>query len=144
MKKCGLNVTKIVTDVTTAPASQLLKKRQTGKVLYNKIDSILTYKCDNHFPLTLNQRLQQTLKKKQQWVFCWRVGICNSEKRVKKEDSDKTLTIWQYFTKQKKPASPSKHNRHNKRDRRTKRANKKLFLPTHLCNISYCYCKPLR
>ena len=67
------------------------------------------------------------LKKKRQWVLCWRVGICNSEKRAKKEAANKTLPIWQYFTKQKKPNSPSKHNRHNKRDRRTKRANKKLF-----------------
>ena len=97
------------------------------KFLYTKIDSVLTYKRDKYFPLTLVQMLQQTLKKKQQWVLRWKVGICNSEKRAKKEASNKTLPIWQYFTKEKKPDSPSKHNWHNKRDRRTKRANKKLF-----------------
>ena len=25
--------------------------------LYNKIDSVLTYKCDKYFPITLDQRL---------------------------------------------------------------------------------------
>ena len=128
MKKCGLNVTKIVMDVTTAPVPQLLiTTDKQVKFLYNKIDSVLTYKHDKYFPLTLDQMLQQTLKKKQQWVLCWRMGICNSKKRAKKEVANKTLPIWKYFTKEKKPDSPPKHNRHNKRDRRTKRANKKLF-----------------
>ena len=71
--------------------------------------------------------LQQRLKKKQQWVMRWKVGICNSKKRAKKEAANKTLPIWHYFTKHKKPDSPTKHNRHNKRDRRTKLANKKAL-----------------
>ena len=67
------------------------------------------------------------LKKKQQWVLCWRVGICNSEKRAKKEAANKKLHIWQYFTKEKKPDSPPKHNRHNKSDRAVRHAAKKLY-----------------
>ena len=85
--------------------------------LYNKIDSILPYKREKYFPITLKQMAQQSLKKKQQWVLRWRVGICNSEKRAKKEAANKTLPIWQYFTKHKKLDSQPKHNRHNKRDR---------------------------
>merc|ERR1711949_94424 len=95
--------------------------------LYTNIDSVLTYERDKYLPLPIHKMLQQTLKKKQQWVLCWKVGICNSEKRAKKEAVNKTLPIWHYFTTEKKPDSPPKHNRHNKRDRRTKRANKKLF-----------------
>ena len=71
--------------------------------------------------------LQQSFKKKQQWVIRWKVGICNSEKRAKKEAARKTLPIWHYFTKHKKPDPSKKQNHHDKRDRRTKRANKKLF-----------------
>ena len=66
------------------------------------------------------------LKKKQQLVLCWRVGICNSEKRAKKEAANKTLPIWQYFTKNKKADSPTKQNRHNKRDQAVRRAAKRL------------------
>ena len=69
------------------------------------------------FPIENNNRL----------FHCWRVEICNSEKRAKKEAANKTLSIWQYFTKHKKPDSPPKHNRHNKRDRAVQRTAKKLY-----------------
>ena len=36
--------------------------------LYNKIDSVLTYKRDKYFPITLDQRLQQLLKKKSGYI----------------------------------------------------------------------------
>ena len=113
------------TNHTSATAVEKIDKQV--KFLYTKIDSVLTYERDKYFPLPLHKMLQQSFKKKQQWVIRWKVGICNSEKRAKKEAARKTLPIWHYFTKHKKPDSPSKHNRHNKRDRRTKRANKKLF-----------------
>ena len=71
--------------------------------------------------------LQRTFKQKQQWVLRWKVGICNSEKRAKKEAANKTLPIWSYFTKHKKPDSPVKHNRHDKRDRAVRQKRKKLF-----------------
>ena len=71
--------------------------------------------------------LQQTFKKKQQWVLRWKVGICNSEKQAKKEAANKTLPIWHYFTKHKKPNSPKKHNHHKKRDKEIRQKNKKLF-----------------
>ena len=55
------------------------------------------------------------------------MGIRNSEKRAKKEAANKMLSIWQYFTKHKKPDSPTKQNRHNKRDRAVRRAAKRLY-----------------
>ena len=58
---------------TSATAVEKIDKQV--KFFYNIIDSILTYERDKYFPITLDQRLQQTLKKKQQWVLCWRVGI---------------------------------------------------------------------
>ena len=48
--------------------------------LYNKIDSVFTYKQEKFFSISLDQMQQHSLKKKQQWVLRWRVGICNSEK----------------------------------------------------------------
>ena len=110
---------------TSATAVEKIDKQV--QFLYNKIDSVLTYKHDKYFPITLEQRLQQLLKKKQQWVLCWRVGICNSEKRAKKEAANKTLSIWQYFTKNKKSDSPTKQNRHNKRDQAAQRTAKRLY-----------------
>ena len=115
----------IQTNHTSATAVEKIDKQV--KFLYTKIDFVLTYEHNKYFPLTLHKMLQQMLKKKQQWVLRWKAGICNSKKRAKKEAANKTLQIWHYFIKHKKPDSPPKHNRHNKRDRRTKRANKKLF-----------------
>ena len=90
---------------TSATAVKKIDKQV--QLLYNKIDYVLTYKRDKYFPITLEQRLQQSFKKKQQCVICWRVRICNNEKRAKKEAANKTLPIWQYFTKHKKPDSPT-------------------------------------
>ena len=95
--------------------------------MYTKIDSVLTYEREKYFPLPLHRMIQQTFKQKQQWVLRWKVGICNSEKRAKKEAANKTLPIWSYFTKQKKPDSPAKHNRHDTRDRAIRQKRKKLF-----------------
>ena len=114
-------------QVPITPVPQLLKKiDKQVKFLYTKINSILTYKRDKYFPLTLDQMLQQTLKKKHQWVLCWNVGICNSKKRGKKETTNKILPIWQYFTKEKKHDSPTKHNRHDKRQKNKTRTQKAL------------------
>ena len=90
------------TNRTSATAVEKIDKQV--KFLYTKIDSvlILTYEHDKYFPLPLHKMLQRTFKQKQQWVLRWRVGICNSEKRAKKEAANKTLPIWSYFTKQKK------------------------------------------
>ena len=77
---------------TSATAVEKIDKQV--KFLFNKIDSVLSYKRDKYFPITLDQRLQQLLKKKQQWVLCWRAGICNSKKRTKKEATNKMLPIW--------------------------------------------------
>ena len=67
MKKCGLNVTKKdrhgCNNHTSATAVEKIDKQV--KFLYNKIDSVLTYERDKYFPLTLDQMLQQTFKKKQ-------------------------------------------------------------------------------
>ena len=57
----------------------------------------------------------------------WKVGICNSEKRAKKEAANNTRPIWSYFTKHKKPDSPVKRNRHEKSNRAIRRKNNKLF-----------------
>ena len=102
-------------NCTSATAVEKIDKQI--QFLYNKIDSVLTYKSDKYFSIILEQRLQQLLKKKQQWVLCWRVGICNSDNRAKKEVANETLPIWQYFTKCKKPHSPKQQKRHDKRDR---------------------------
>ena len=81
------------------------------------VPAVLIYERDKYFPLPLHKMLQHTLKKKQQWVLPWKVDICNSEKRAKKEAANKTLPIWYYFTKHKKHDSPTKHNQYNKGDR---------------------------
>ena len=53
------------------------------KGLYKKtIDSVLHYKHrEKYFPLTLEQQIQQSLKKKKkrQWIMCWKDGICQSK-----------------------------------------------------------------
>ena len=96
-------------NCTSATAVEKIDKQV--KFLFNMIEYVLTYEYDKYFPITFDQRLQQSLKKKQQQVLYWRVGIiCNSEKRVKKEAANKMLPIWQYFTKQKKPDLPTRHN----------------------------------
>ena len=112
MTKCGPNETKIATNesIGCISARAVEKINKQVKFLYTKIDSVLTYKRDKYFPITLDQMLQQMLKKKEQRVLCWRVGICNSKKRAKKEAANKTLPIWNYFTKHKKPDSPKRHN----------------------------------
>ena len=113
------------TNRTSATAVERIDKQVN--FLYTKIDSVLTYEREKYFPLPLHRMLQRTFKQKQQWVLRWKVGICNSEKRAKKEAASKTLPIWSYFTKHKKPNSPVKHNRHRKRDRAIRQQQKKLF-----------------
>ena len=113
------------TNRTSATAVEKIDKQV--KFLYTKIDSVLTYEHEKYFPLPLHTMLQRTFKQKQQWVTRWKTGISHSKKRAKKEAANKTLPIWQYFTKHKKPNSPVKRNRHRKSIRAIRQKNKKLF-----------------
>ena len=113
------------TNHTSATAVEKIDNQV--KFLYTKIDSVLTYEREKYFPLPLHKMLQRMLKKKQQWALRWKTGIYHSEKRAKKEAANKTLPIWQYFTKHKNPDSPVKRNRDKKSNRAIRRKNKKLF-----------------
>ena len=88
---------------------------------------MLPYKQKKFFPIPLDQRLQQLLKKKQQWVLCWKNRIYKNEKQAKIETTNKTSPIRQYFTTHKKPKFPSKQNRYHERDRAMQHVAKNLY-----------------
>ena len=105
-------------------ATAVEKIDNQAKALYNKINLVLSYKQEKYFPITLEQMLQQLLKKKQQCVLSWKNKICKIEKRAKVKAASKTLPIWQYFTQHKKLYSQTKQNRYHKSYRDLKCTNK--------------------
>ena len=57
--------------VTITPVPLLLRKiGNQVKVLYNNINSVLYYEREKYFLITLKQKLQQLLKKKEPY-FTW-------------------------------------------------------------------------
>lgn len=84
------------------------------KELYNKEDSVLQYKHEKYFPLTLKQWCQQSLKKRGEWIICCKDWYLSEQKQAKVEAGNKTLHIRKYFTHDKKPNSLLKLNRAQK------------------------------